>query len=383
MYRQIRRAAALAPVAAFALTIACGGRSPVAPSETSTIALPAPVTMSASAASGVRTAAAPPQAASVSGAHLNGVIESIDADARTLGVRDKTVSVPEAATIETNDGTPVAFADLSVGTRVHVTGTEDGSSVVASIVRVHAAHGGGHSNHAQAEGAASDLAGDCPDRTFKIGSTAVTVNTATEFSRGVCSDIADGRVVEVRGTVQEGGALLATLVQFARVEHAPHHADAIGAVSDLAGACPDRSFKIGSTVVTVSVLTEFARGDCGDLANERNVEVRGTPVEGGIAATVVKFENPHNPSPGPSTPNPSPAPGKPARDVKFEGTVSAFGGACPAVTFTAGGRSVATNGSTKYAAGRCGDVANGRKVEVTGSEVDDVVTAWQVRFVKK
>ena len=67
-------------------------------------------------------------------------------------------------------------------------------------------------------------------------------------------------------------------------------------------------------------------------------------------------------------------------EVEFTGVVSALGGGCPAVTFTAGGRSVQTTASTEFET-PCSAIANGVKVEVRGTSPTPtgLVTATRVK----
>lgn len=79
---------------------------------------------------------------------------------------------------------------------------------------------------------------------------------------------------------------------------------------------------------------------------------------------------PPPPSPGPN-PNPAPPPSPPppgaATHVSFDGTIANLGGRCPNLTFSVGGTTVVTDGSTNYAKKtKCDDVRNGRSVSGEG-----------------
>jgi hypothetical protein len=76
------------------------------------------------------------------------------------------------------------------------------------------------------------------------------------------------------------------------------------------------------------------------------------------------------PPPGPN-PNPAPPPSPPppgaATHVSFEGTIANLGGRCPNLTFSVGGTTVVTDGSTNYAKKtKCDDVRNGRAISGEG-----------------
>jgi hypothetical protein len=50
---------------------------------------------------------------------------------------------------------------------------------------------------------------------------------------------------------------------------------ASGDIRDLAGSCPNRTFRIGSQQVRTTSSTDYDSGDCADLRNNRNVRVTG------------------------------------------------------------------------------------------------------------
>lgn len=67
------------------------------------------------------------------GVELEGLIGSINVGARTMVVGGRTVSVPANVVIR-HGNTPFTLADLKIGQRVHVKGTMNGSTIVASEV---------------------------------------------------------------------------------------------------------------------------------------------------------------------------------------------------------------------------------------------------------
>jgi len=64
----------------------------------------------------------------------------------------------------------------------------------------------------QVSGVVSGLSGKCPTVSFKVGSTAVSTNTATVYSGGTCSNLINTKQVAVTGTPQADGSVLATLI---------------------------------------------------------------------------------------------------------------------------------------------------------------------------
>jgi len=74
-------------------------------------------------------------------------------------------------------------------------------------------------NDAEVFGAVGGRIGTCPVLTFVVGTTKVTTNSATIFEDVACRALANGDQVEVNGTLQDGGTLLAARVEFRRTEH--------------------------------------------------------------------------------------------------------------------------------------------------------------------
>lgn len=72
-----------------------------------------------------------------------------------------------------------------------------------------------------------------------------------------------------------------------------------------------------------------------------------------------------------------------ANDDEFEakGPVSSLTGACPAITFTLGGKTFRTNASTQFKGGSCSTIANGQTVEAEGTvQADGSVLAKKVEI---
>ena len=106
------------------------------------------------------------------------------------------------------------------------------------------------------------------------------------------SDLVVGARVHVKGS-KSGSTITATriLVQQSTLEKV----NASGTATDFGGACPNRTFKIGSQAIAVNDSTIFVHGGCGDLANGMNVDVKGLRrPDGSILATQVKLPNGHD-----------------------------------------------------------------------------------------
>jgi len=68
------------------------------------------------------------------------------------------------------------------------------------------------------KGAVSSVSGTCPTPTFVVNETTVTTTTSTQFKDGSCDSLAVGRQVEVRGTRQADGTVLASRVEIKEKE---------------------------------------------------------------------------------------------------------------------------------------------------------------------
>jgi hypothetical protein len=131
--------------------------------------------------------------------------------ASTLLVDGTTVSVPAGADIRHGD-TPIAFSALQVGDRVHVKGTKNGQTLVASQLIVQNTN---TTVPVNVTGAVSLLQSGftCPAIRFTVGGWTVETSAATDFQKGTCSSVANGTSVHVKGDVQASGRVLATWVQ--------------------------------------------------------------------------------------------------------------------------------------------------------------------------
>ena len=66
------------------------------------------------------------------------------------------------------------------------------------------------------DGEVSGLSGSCPNLRFAVGNYSVTTSSATDFRKGNCSDVRNGRDVKVRGYKQPSGTLAAVRVELAK-----------------------------------------------------------------------------------------------------------------------------------------------------------------------
>lgn len=160
---------------------------------------------------------------------LEGPIAEINLAARTLRIRDTTVTVPDGTPIH-HGGTPIDFKSLVVNDRVHIHATPTGPTTAsAQDVEVQTdkpgqAPGSGNGNdnpgdhhddgsEAEASGTVAGRTGACPAITFAVGTTMITANAATQFHDTTCSALANGDRVEVSGTRQSATAILAKQIE--------------------------------------------------------------------------------------------------------------------------------------------------------------------------
>lgn len=151
---------------------------------------------------------------------IEGRITAINGN--TLTVAGIMVTVPTGTPIQ-HGGTSLKFSDLQLGERVHIKATKSGSTVTATSIEAQTANPGnpgpppgddqGDKNETDVSGTISSLGGSCPTLTFKLGTTTVTTNAQTEFEDSGCSKLANGQSVEVQGTTQTSGSVLASKVE--------------------------------------------------------------------------------------------------------------------------------------------------------------------------
>jgi len=153
------------------------------------------------------------------------------------------------------------------------------------------------------------------------------------------------------------------------------------------------SFVIGQITVMVPSTATIRHGDqtltFSDLIAGARVHVKGSLTGSTLTATRVEVQQSGGPGPGNGNGNGGNGNGgsgnggnddNDANEVELTGSVASLGGACPAVTFTTGGRSVVTTSNTRFDLA-CASIANGTKVEVKGTSPtpSGIVTATRVK----
>jgi hypothetical protein len=224
-------------------------------------------------------------------AQLEGKVLAADYAARSLTVGTTTVVVPEGTPI-TNGYRELALADVIVGARVHVKGARSGDTLTATRIMVQQTG----LERVTLAGVASEVAGICPDRTFRFGSTTIAVNASTIFVQGSCGELAGGVSLEVKGLRRTDGSALATMVKFKTLGDDDDEDDGegnvpvefSGAISGLGGPCPARTFHVGEREVHTTGATTFLT-PCATLVNGQHVEIKGKQAGNGkVIASQVK-----------------------------------------------------------------------------------------------
>ena len=156
--------------------------------------------------------------------HNNGEIStritSIDSGNKSFQAGNWTIKTTDSTVIRHGSKT-VPFSDLKVGDHVQVRGTRDGSTVTATEIKVEQAGQGGdneddddNDHEAEVSGRVSGLlnsnSNSCPAIAFMIGNTKVRADQNTTYGNNTsCSAIKNDLKVEVKGTKQNDGSVLA------------------------------------------------------------------------------------------------------------------------------------------------------------------------------
>ena len=292
-----------------------------------------------------------------------------------------TVLVPAGTPIR-HDGTAVGCSQLLVGALVEVKGTKNGSSVTASGIELEDNPGPNPGpnppppavTQVELQGAISLLTGTCPSLTFTVSSTKVTTTSATGFNDTTCAGLHNGDVVEVKGTRQTDGSVLATKVEKGDDQNEQNEAEVKGTISSaITGACPVISFTVGSTSVTTNASTTFNDTTCAALKRGDQVEVTGTrQANGSVLARKVEKDNEDDEK------------NEDENEAEVKGAISsAITGTCPSIAFSIGSTSVSTNASTRFDDTSCSALKRGDAVEVKGTrQTNSSVLTSRVKMKK-
>lgn len=360
------RSLLLVPFAAAVVATGCGRDtarlSPTAPTDllgstTSTSELHVAFSPASSAGDlTVREDASSPAGHQAGGSfrELSGFVTEKGTD--SLTVRGTIVTI-EHATLIRHGHRILTLADIRVGDHVQVRGVTDGETLIAGEIKVEDTdRGEGDDDSDDVKGLVSALAGTCPNLTFTVGAIAVTTDGTTEFRGTPCEALVNGARVDVQGTPQADGSIVATKVDIKLGED-----EVRGAISGLSGTCPTLTFTVGTTPVTTSSFTEFKGRRCAAVANGLTAEAKGTrQTDGSIVAVKIdvrQFDD----------------------DDDIEGTVSELSGTCPNLTFAVGTTRVTTNDTTEFKGAACTALVNGTRIEAEGTrQADGSIAATKI-----
>ena len=239
----------------------------------------------------------------------------------------------------TVSGTDARVTVSSVVENEHIQLTVSVSGSTATVVTIQRVTS---DNRTELEGAVTALAGVCPAVTFTVNGTSVLTNASTQFDGAGCSTIRAGAKVEVKGTRQANGSVLALKVnvevQTIEVE---------GTVSAATGTCPVLTFTANGTTIVTTASTQFNGAGCSAVRTGAKVEVKGTrQANGSVLALKVDVE---------------------VEEIEIEGKVGSIAGTCPGLTFSLNGTSITASAATQYRGGGCGSIKTGTKVGVKGT----------------
>jgi len=152
---------------------------------------------------------------------IEGIVSAVGSN--SLTVAGKLIMVTPTTVIVHGD-TKLKLSDIKIGDRVHVKATMSGTTLVATKIEdqngaAKPGEGddqgddhGGNNNTVELSGKVAGRSTGCPV-TFTIGSTTVVTNSSTKFEDTTCAALKNGDKVEVKGTKQTNGSVLASKVE--------------------------------------------------------------------------------------------------------------------------------------------------------------------------
>lgn len=200
--------------------IACGSTSPVSPSGTSSLFHTGGAVITGHVNGAPLTATAQSVTAGPMASPTTVTVTIVGTDITTAvdgqGNFQLTGVPPGDVTLKfTRSGASavITLSGVAIGDRIHIVVTLNGT--VARIDDEDRDHDddGEEEDDNEIKGLVSGLSGTCPALTFTVNSVKVTTNSATTFE-DPCAQIANGRRVEVEGTRQPDGSIVATEIEF-------------------------------------------------------------------------------------------------------------------------------------------------------------------------
>ena len=194
-------------------------------------------------------------------------------------------TAPTAAVSASGDSTisPARHGGGSGGSGSGGSGSGAATAVAAAAAAVTAAGrrrpGSGHDDtRVELNGIAESVTGECPTLQLTVAGQLVTTAASTEFKHAPCSALAAGQQLEVRGTMQPGGVVLAARIENEEREDDDEDADddeIVGEIASVTGVCPALTLTVGTVTITTTADTTFDDVECGDLATGMTIEAKG------------------------------------------------------------------------------------------------------------
>lgn len=206
-------------------------------------------------------------------------------------------SVRGTSATEFKGGPNPSFARLGDGVAVHVTADDKGTYLQATRVILQEVEDPA-APEVKLTGTIAAMTGTAPALTLTVGTSMVLTNAATVVRRKndtlTLAALEVGQTVEVTGTADADGAIIATRIQIEGGAAAPAPPaasfDATGTISARTGTCPAVTFTLNGKTVTTSATTSYVQLDCAALVDGAKVRVKGSMNGDAVSATWVKKE---------------------------------------------------------------------------------------------
>ncbi len=202
---------------------------------------------------------------------------------------------------------------------------------------------------------------------FDVQGIPVTTDAATDFENGSAADLALDVRVEVEGRPNAGGVIVADEIEFRAMTSAKVEAtvDLVDASQGALNVFTIEITQTSSTIFKDEGPLELERFSLDDISDGDFVEVIGQESASGLIATLIKRKSPED-------------------SLKLKGVASAISDP----QFTVLGVTVMTNAQTSFEGDNDQSIdaatffanANGRRVEVQGDRVGDILMADEVEL---
>jgi Domain of unknown function (DUF5666) len=279
---------------------------------------------------------------------LAGTVSMLDTGTRTFNIGTQRVSYSSAQTAPINGQRVVVFSDQAIAP---VAGPA-GAVFTAKSLRA---------DRIQAEeGATLNLAGPIANLTsgpvFVLRGIAVLADGAAYPAGQSSALLRTDAWVRVTGVMRAGQLQAQRITVLQTPSDAP--IEITGAASDFSSA--DAAFRLRGATVSIAPTTQFAGGNGDNLANGVVVLLRGLVGEGIVIAQRVEFVEPPQ---------------------ALAGFVAQYNASRGEFVLPPQARVIRVDANTQYRNGMVADLANARRVRVTGSVSASIVQATEVTFL--